>query len=444
MTALQQSRQIFIDETERKPNLYASRVMSGVVAVLAIVWAFNETGVFTLEKGLMRICLVAALGQHWVMQFVARKPEWIVRPQVKYVFMAIILTLVLILTTLMNIHAVLAYVLPLLLAMQYRSYRMSCIALVGACVACAVAPMLSYWLGTWNLNFMTGYVQTFCRVTVTTTPGNGISTRDALWQIALYWALPQALTLAAFGLILFSVTRSGVDSVHNQMQVVDLSNDLARRLHSIHSLQERVLYSLSDIIENRDTDTGGHVRRTSEVVRLLTHAMRDDPASGVTDGFCAAVVKCAPMHDLGKIAIPDTILKKPGRLTPEEYAVVKLHPVQSADIIVRALTGIEDETLVTVATNIAKYHHERVDGGGYPEGLRGRAIPLEARIMAIADVYDALVSKRCYKAAMTFDEAFETIESCMGTQFDAGLNGYFVACRPAIEAFYAQTNLTEM
>jgi HD-GYP domain-containing protein (c-di-GMP phosphodiesterase class II) len=147
-------------------------------------------------------------------------------------------------------------------------------------------------------------------------------------------------------------------------------------------------------------------------------------------------VKAAPMHDLGKIGIPDAILRKPGRLTPEEYAVVRQHSVLSAQIITRILTGIENERLLTTAVNIAKYHHERVDGSGYPEGLRGDDIPLEARIMAIADVYDALVSERCYKAPMTFEQAFQTVENAMGTQFDEKLNPYFIACRQQIEAFY--------
>lgn len=440
MAGIQASRDVFINETERKPNRYAARVLAGAVLVMIVVWLLNEAGIFTVNHILMRVCLVVSVVQLLLMQLVVRNPKWIVLPSVKYLFMAIVLLLVLTLTVLLNVHAVLAFVLPILLATQYRSHRVSRIALIGSCICCGVAPILSYLLGTWALDFMTGYIQTFCRVTISVTPGNHMSTPEAIRQITLFWSMPQMLTLASFGLILFSVTKSGIDSVDNQMQVVDLSNDLRQQLVSIQSMQEKVLYLMSDIIESRDIETGGHVRRTSEVVRVLMHAIQEDGSSGVSEAFCSAVIKCAPMHDLGKIAVPDTILRKPERLTETEYAIVKQHPIKSAEIIVQALTGIEDEQLLTIATNIAKYHHERFDGMGYPDGLKGKQIPLEARIMAIADVYDALVSERCYKAPMAFGEAFDTIECSMGAQFDPDLNRYFTDCRPQIEAFYTKTN----
>ena len=436
LAAFQDSKEIFVNETERKPNLYAANVLAGVVVVIGIVCLMNELGVFNVNRILVHTCLTMTLAMFVAMQFIVRRPGWITHPACKYVIMGMVLLLVLTLTVLLNIHAVLAFVLPLLLATQYRSHKISCMALLCACACCGVAPILSYLLGTWSVNFMTGYMETFCRVTIRVIPGSDMSAAEAIRQITLYWSMPQMLTLGAFGVILYSATKSNIDSVKSQVQVADLSNDLGRQLESILSMQEKVLFSMSDIIESRDIETGDHVRRTSQIVRLMTDAMRADPSSGVTEEFCSNVVKAAPMHDLGKIAVPDTILRKPGRLTREEYEVVKLHPVKSAEIIVQVLTGIEDEQLLSTARNLAKYHHERVDGTGYPERLRGSEIPLEARIMAIADVYDALVSERCYKAPMAPEEAFETIQRSMGTQFDPALNRYFVACRREIERFY--------
>ncbi len=432
----QKMGEIYVAETQEKPNRYAANVLGGVVAVIAVVCLMNELGVFKVERSLVRICLGVSMLLLAVVYSVVHKPAWMAHPASKYAIMSIVLLLVLTLSVLLNVHAVLAFVLPILLATQYRSYNISRLALIGSCLCCLISPILSYLLGTWSLEFLTGYIQTFCRVTISAAPGNAQTMRDAIGQITLYWSLPQTLTLSAFGLILYSATRSGIDSVTNQLQVVDLSSDLRKQLESLQSMQEKVLYSMSDIIESRDIETGGHVRRTSEIVRLLTEAMLGDPLSGMTEEFRNTVVRCAPMHDLGKIAVPDTILRKPGRLTPEEYEIVKLHPVKSAEIIERALTGIEDEQLLSTAMNIAKYHHERVDGAGYPDGLEGQEIPLEARVMAIADVYDALVSERCYKAPMAPDEAFDTIEQAMGTQFDPGLNRYFVACREQIEEYY--------
>ena len=435
---MQETSRIFIDETERKPNLYAAKVMTGVVGVLAIVWLLNQTGVFEVERVLMNVSLLVCLGISLFMQFVTHSEKWIENPAMKYVFMTAVLAVVFTLSFLLNVHAILAYVLPILLATQYRSKRVSLMALIGSCVCCFFSPILAYRLNTFSLVFMTGFVQAFCDVTVVTTPDSHLSVLQAIGQIALFWSLPQALTIMAYGGILFSITKIGILGVNDHIQVMGLTTDLNRQSEDMMSMQEKVLFSMSDIIESRDVETGGHVRRTSEIVKLLVYAMRDDPDAHVTDSFCASVIKCAPMHDLGKIAVPDTILKKQESLTDAEYEIVKQHPQKSAEIIERALTGVEDDALLTVAVNIAKYHHERVDGKGYPAGLMGSEIPLEARIMAIADVYDALVSERCYKASMSFDEAFDTIENSMGSQFDTTLNPYLISCRRDIERFYTE------
>lgn len=436
---MQESREVYLDETERKPNRYAANVLIGIVLLIAAVCAVNELGVFKLNAWLVRISFFAALIQLAVVRFIVCRPQWIENPAVKYLIMSMMLLLVLTVTVLLNIHAVLAYVLPLLLATQYRSRGISVMALTGACVCCMTAPILSYLLDTWSLVFLTGYIETFCRVTIGVTPGNAVSTHDALTRITVYWSLPQMLTLLVFGILLYSVTKSNITSVRNQIKVIDLSHSLNEQMESVLNIQERVLVSMSDIIESRDIETGGHVRRTSEIVRLLMEEMQNDPDSGVTPEYCSAVVRSAPMHDLGKISIPDEILKKPEALTAEEFEIVKEHPRKSADIIELSLKGIEDEKLLSVARNIALYHHERVDGQGYPEGLRGKQIPLEARIMAIADVYDALVSERCYKAPMAYNEAFRVIEEAMGSQFDPDLEPYLAECKDRIERFYIQT-----
>ena len=249
MAVLQDSKEIFVDETERKPNMYAANVLAGVVAVIAIVCFMNEIGVFQVSALVMRICLLVSLSQFVILQFITEKPAWIIHPASKYVIIVMILFLVLTVTVLLNIHAILAFVLPILLAIQYRSRKVSCIALIGSCVCCAAAPVLSYLLNTWSLNFLSGYIETFCKVTINATPTDNAEFTDALWKITLYWSLPQMLTLGAFGVILFSATNNGIESVTNQIQVLDLSNDLHKQLESVMSMQEKVLYSMSDIIE---------------------------------------------------------------------------------------------------------------------------------------------------------------------------------------------------
>jgi putative two-component system response regulator len=144
------------------------------------------------------------------------------------------------------------------------------------------------------------------------------------------------------------------------------------------------------------------------------------------------------MHDLGKIAVDDAILRKPGRFTPEEFEKMKAHAAEGARIVHEILKDTDDDSFHLLAENVARYHHERWDGSGYPEGLIGEEIPLEARIMAIADVYDALVSKRVYKEAFSFEKADKIIMEGMGTQFDPGLESAYVNARPRLEEYYGK------
>ena len=144
------------------------------------------------------------------------------------------------------------------------------------------------------------------------------------------------------------------------------------------------------------------------------------------------------MHDLGKIAIDDAVLRKPGKYTDEEFSQMKKHAEEGAKIVENILQGVEDDSFVQIAKNIAHYHHEKWNGKGYPLGLAGENIPIEARIMALADVFDALVSKRCYKEAFSYDKAFCIIEESLGEHFDPELGRIFVECRPELEALYDQ------
>lgn len=195
----------------------------------------------------------------------------------------------------------------------------------------------------------------------------------------------------------------------------------------VEKIQQSVISSLATVVEERDENTGEHIQRTSEYVRMLSDAMKADSRYvSVSAEFLNNVQLAAPLHDMGKIRIPDAILNKPGRLTDEEYAVMKRHSAYGAEIIEKTLQVIEEEDYYNVAKNIARHHHERWDGKGYPDGLKGGEIPLEARIMALADVYDALVSKRVYKEAFSKEKAFEILREGAGTQFDPDLTRLFL------------------
>lgn len=214
-----------------------------------------------------------------------------------------------------------------------------------------------------------------------------------------------------------------------QNDIIEKTDEIKEQNKKIIYIQEQTIYGMANLIESRDSDTGEHVKRTSLYVELLGKAAKEAGYHKeiITDGYIELLKKAAPMHDIGKIAVSDSILKKPEKLTEEEFKKIQNHTIAGEKIIREVLSGIESEDYVKIAADIAVSHHERWDGNGYPYKLKGEEIPLEARIMAIADVFDALVSPRCYKDPFSTDEAFEIISLSRGTHFDPVLTDLFIS-----------------
>lgn len=219
-----------------------------------------------------------------------------------------------------------------------------------------------------------------------------------------------------------------------------LRDEVAQKTEHIVEMHNNLIMGMATMVESRDNSTGGHIKRTSKVVEILITEIQKDKSEDkleLSADFCHNIIKAAPMHDLGKIAVDDAILRKPGRFTDEEFEVMKTHAAEGAHIVHEILKGTDDMAFHLLAENIAHYHHERWDGSGYPEGLKGEDIPLEARIMAVADVYDALVSKRVYKDAMSFEKADSIMMESFGKHFDKQLEKYYISARPLLEAYYS-------
>lgn len=217
----------------------------------------------------------------------------------------------------------------------------------------------------------------------------------------------------------------------------NLQKEVACKTADIVHIKDMMVLGMATMVESRDNSTGGHIRRTSRVVEIFSDRLSGClDEFGISEEFLQMVIKAAPMHDLGKIAVPDSVLQKQGKFTAEEYEIMKRHSAEGARIVNDILKGVESEEFVRVAVNVVHYHHEKWNGQGYPTGISGEEIPIEARIMALADVFDALVSKRCYKDAYSFDTAFGIIEESLGTQFDPELGRVFLMCRKELEQFY--------
>lgn len=215
-----------------------------------------------------------------------------------------------------------------------------------------------------------------------------------------------------------------------------LNEQVEKEKSNILQMQAKIVKGMADMIENRDNNTGGHVKRTSDIIEIIIKEIRKRDILDIDDSYGLDIVRAAPMHDLGKISIENSVLNKPSRLTDDEYAIMKTHAAKSSEMVRILLDGVEEEHFVNVAFNVARYHHERWDGRGYPDGLVGSMIPLEARIMAVADVYDALASKRSYKEAMDPELVAKIMMEGMGTQFDPAMKPVFCACREQLEEYY--------
>ncbi len=202
--------------------------------------------------------------------------------------------------------------------------------------------------------------------------------------------------------------------------VAEQMRELRHYTEATAQMQNGLIITMADMVESRDSDTGAHIQKTAAYVKIILEALKKKGyyAEKLTPKYMSDAVISAPLHDVGKINVPDAVLNKAGKLTDEEYNIIKTHTTAGREIIERAIDTVHGENYLKEARNMAAYHHERWDGKGYPEGLHGEVIPLSARVMAVADVFDALTSKRVYKPAFPLEEALRIIKEGSGTQFD--------------------------
>ncbi|MCL2807888.1 MAG: response regulator [Coriobacteriia bacterium] len=219
-----------------------------------------------------------------------------------------------------------------------------------------------------------------------------------------------------------------LNRIKTHLQVDEI---IVERTAQIQRLKNAIVFSFADIVEQRDMNTGGHIERTSQYIEILVNALI---ARGVYDDDLLntnldSLISSSRLHDVGKVAIPDGILNKPGKLNDDEYEIMKTHAAKGVEIIAQIASRADDDVFLHNAKLFAGYHHERWDGKGYPYGLKGTEIPLQGRIMAIVDVYDALVSERPYKPPFSEERAIALIMQGGGSQFDPIISDVFYEVR---------------
>ncbi|WP_026651086.1 HD-GYP domain-containing protein [Butyrivibrio proteoclasticus] len=231
--------------------------------------------------------------------------------------------------------------------------------------------------------------------------------------------------------------------------ICDMALNQAEQMRSIRhfsestaKMQDGLIITMADLVEKRDSDTGSHTQKTAAYVKIIVEGLKEKGyyAGKMTPKFMSDVIRSAPLHDIGKINISDSVLNKHGKLTDDEYEIIKSHTIAGKQIMENAISTIEGDNYLKEARNMAAYHHERWDGTGYPEGLHGEVIPLSARIMAVADEFDALTSERVYKKPFSFDEAMNMIREGSGTAFDPKCVEVFVDAIAEVKVVYRKYN----
>jgi len=254
---------------------------------------------------------------------------------------------------------------------------------------------------------------------------------------------PVVLARVRNHLALADITRELRRHNENLEQLVaERTEELLQRNRQLIAAQGSVISAFCALAEVRDNETGNHIRRTQNYVRELGEALRGHPRfrNCLNDETIELMYKTAPLHDIGKVAIPDAVLLKPGKLTDAEWVIMKRHCEAGRDAIVSAARefGDGEGAFLECAADIAYCHHERWDGNGYPRGLRGDSIPISARLMSVADVYDALTTKRVYKPAFSHAESVKLIWEGRGSQFDPDVTDAMTALAGRFEAIAEQ------
>jgi putative two-component system response regulator len=244
--------------------------------------------------------------------------------------------------------------------------------------------------------------------------------------------------------VVLARVRTQLEAKHTRDWLKDknaiLEAEVSRRMVENDLTQLVSIRALAHLAETRDPETGNHILRTQKYVRALALRLSQHPRFSATldTRTIDLLTKSAPLHDIGKVGIPDSILQKPGPLTPEEWVIMKTHSRLGSDAIEQAEIDVEQPVaFLSLAKEIAHWHHEKWDGSGYPDGLDGEAIPLSARLMAVADVFDALISQRIYKPAMSYEKTREIIADGSGSHFDPDIVAAF------LEDFDAMTAIAD-
>ena len=395
-----------------------------ICALTVVAWVLNELGIFAAYINLMRIVSLASILIFSVPLWIWLFNDKILKKKQKIVYWNKMKTIILICAFLgitlicitLSFHAVLLMVIPSIMAAQYRyNKKTTAWIIIASAILVFLAVYGSYFFGLQDRNFIKGALTDEEAKIIANR--FKIATPKRMGELIYHYAMPRLLGVISIEVLVMGISKRNERMANKQ---IELSDRIKKDMEKQNEMQTHVIESLSTIIETRDVGTGEHVKRTKLYFKMIASELMkyDKYKEELTPESINEMVEAAPLHDVGKICVSDVILLKPGKLTSEEFDKMKIHTTKGGEMVNEIFKDFEDEEIIKNAYDIAMFHHEKWNGCGYPQGLKGEEIPLSARIMAIADVFDALVSKRVYKDSIAPIEAFSVIESESGTHFD--------------------------
>jgi len=381
-------------ENEKQANHVVAKVMRITFLIFTFIYILDLIDIFVINLAIMTIAYIGSgillLLPTLLIDVFKRNDTYI-----KYINVIVAAIFTTLLSITLTYHVVVIYVYPIAIASLYFSKQLNILATGLTVTGVSAGQLAAFYMDTLqDDNF------------------------QELHSVVIWGILPRALILIAIAAI-FTMLSNRTANL--------LSTLLHKEEQLSHSHNEMVM-GFATLVENKDGSTGGHVKRTTTYVKLLAEELRDRGIykEELNNEYLENLYRAAPMHDIGKIAVPDAVLQKPGKLTDEEFEIIKIHTVKGGNIIKETFGHLENEQYSHMAYAVARHHHEKWNGKGYPDGLRHKEIPLCARIMAIADVFDAVSEKRCYRDAMPLEKCFEIIAEGSGQAFEPVLAETFL------------------
>ena len=402
-------------KTDEASNRLNMKTLLFIVVIFVFIWVMNLLGIFINDTQLFWKAAIF-IGPIILAAYLYFAIAGYGRPEGKYVILTAIILAINVTYVFLTYHITLVLVFPLIFAALYRKKKVLIITYITNVAAVFISTPLSYKYGLCDANAVlttTSTVEDFIEKFPTLEPIR----ETPVLNLELFYAVPRCLIMIGVIPILIHIT---VVIDNQTKKLLETQENNLRLSREQQQIQQKIIFSLSSIIESRDQVTGDHIHNTSDYVSFLTDKLqqRGEFKEILTPKYADLAVRAAPLHDVGKIKVNDAILCKPGPLTVEEFDQIKLHTVYGKNIMAEIIGDIQESEYLEIATQMAYSHHERYGGGGYPQNLSGEDIPLCARIMAVADVLDALLSKRHYKEAYSLEKSKGIMSEESGKQFD--------------------------